>query len=160
MNYDDPKLTAYALGEVDETIELDERAQKMVEATALVAGVLTAHYRRPRRGRRVMRYAMAASVVLIVRMLFLTHRPTRHETIADAPVEKPVVRMPNSPTPILRLMPAVVEAAETSSLSSANFRGIRSVDVEQLVAAVIQDASRVGSFTSLRLTPEAAVVFQ
>jgi hypothetical protein len=161
MNYDDPKLTAYALGEVAEGMELDDGAAKIVEETALIAGVLREHYRRPRRGRRVMRVAMAAVVVLVGFGIFVVpHRRVHRETVAVVPVEQPIVMVQRSATPILHLTPAWTEKAEASSLMSANFQGIRAMDVEQLVSVVIEDASRVGAFTSLRMTPESDVMFQ
>jgi hypothetical protein len=154
-------LTAYALGEVDDAMELEAGAAKIIEETAFIAGVLSMHFRRPRLRRRVMRFAMAASVVLAGVALFaLLWRPAGHETVAVAPVEQPMVQVQALGTPILRLTPALAEAAQASSITNANFRGIPAVDVEQLVAAVLQDASRVGSFTSLRLMPESGVAFQ
>jgi len=160
MKYDDPKLTAYALGEVDEAIELDERAREVVEETAIVAGILSNHFRRPRHRNRVRVYAMAAALMVAagIAALISSNRPSGHKAVAVGPSEQPMVQVKKSETAIFRLTPAVVEAPERSSFMSADFRGIRAVDVEQLVAAVIEDASRVGSFTSLRLTPEADVV--
>jgi len=167
MNYDDPKLTAYALGE-GEGMELDDSAAKIVEETALIAGVLREHFRMPRRKHGVMRYAMAASVVILAFAIFaVSYRPAHRETVAVKPVERvaeqPVMQlaaMQSSGPSYLRLTPAMAEVAVTSSLTSANFRGIPALDVEQLVSVVIEDASRVGVFTSLRLTPESDVVFQ
>jgi hypothetical protein len=160
MKYDDPKLTAYALGEVEEEIELDEGARRVVEETAIVAGILSDHFARPRRRNRVRVYAMAAALMVAVGVvaLVLSHRPAGHPAVAVAPIERPIVQAEKNETAILRLVPALAEAPARSSLTSADFRGIHSVDVEQLVAAVIEDASRVGSFTSLRLTPESDVV--
>jgi hypothetical protein len=161
MNYDDPKLTAYALGEGIEAFELDDRAARIVEETALIAGVLRRHFRRPRRRGRVIKFAMAASVVLVgFAILVLSHRPSHRPTVAVLPVEQPVVQVQTNGTPILRLTPALVEATQASSITNASFRGIRALDVEQLVAAVLRDASRVGSFTSLRLMPEPGIAFQ
>lgn len=71
-----------------------------------------------------------------------------------------MMQLQTAGAPILRLTPALAESTPFSSLTHADFRGIPSMDVDQLVAAVIQDAARVGSFTSLRLTPESAVAFQ
>ena len=159
MNYDDLKLTAYALGEADEAIELDEHAAKIIAETALIASVLRAHYRRPRRRIRAAAYALAASVLVAVGIFLVSHRPVREKSVAVAPVDQPIVKVQASAGPILRLSPVLAEASEQSSLRSANFRGIHASDVEQLVAAVIEDASRVGAFTSLRLAPEAGIVW-
>jgi hypothetical protein len=161
MKYDDPKLTAYALGELDEAIELDEGGAKVVEETALVASVLRQHFRRPRRRLPKLRYALAASLLIaIAAMLVTLSRSSQRETIAVVPVEQPVMQVASNSAPILRLTPVMAESTAISSLTNADFRGIRALDVEQLVAAVFQDASRVGSFTSLRLMPEPAVAFQ
>jgi hypothetical protein len=161
MNYDDPKLTAYALGEGDEAMQLDDGAARIVEETMLIASVLTTHFGRARRRGRVINYAMAASVVLAgIAIFVLSYRPERRPAVAVAPVEQPVVQVQTNGTPILRFTPALAEASQASSIANASFRGIRALDVEQLVALVIEDASRVGAFTSLRLTPELAVAFQ
>ena len=87
MKHDDPKLTAYALGELDEAIELDERSAKTVEDTALIASVLRQHFRRPRRRLPKVRYALAASLLIaIAAMLVSLSRPSQHETIVVVPV--------------------------------------------------------------------------
>ena len=160
MNHDDPKLTAYALGEI-QGIELDDESARMVEETALIASVLREHYRRPMRSRRVVKYAMAAAVVLVGFAIFvMSNRPRQHQPVAVVPLQQPVVKAQASPTPILRLAPMLAESSDYTALTSTNFRGIPALDVEQLVSVVIEDASKVGMFTSLRLTPESDVVFQ
>lgn len=161
MNHDDPKLTAYALGELDQRIELDDRSARIVEETALIASVLRAHYRHPRRGRRVMKYAMAAAVVMVGFAIFVkSNRPVRHDPVAVVPVQHLEAKAQAPGAPILRLAPVLAETSEATSLVSANFRGIPALDVERLLSVVIEDASKVGSFTSLRLTPESDIVFQ
>ena len=161
MNYDDPKLTAYALGEVDEAIGLDDDASRIVEETALIAGVLREHYRGSRRRLRVARYAMAAVVLIAALLVFsYSRRPAAPRSVAMVPAQQPVAQVQMNRAQILSLTPSFSETAEASSLMNADFRGIHAVDVEQLVAVVIRDASRVGTFTSLRLTSEADVMFQ
>ena len=161
MNQDDPKLTAYALGELDEALELDADSAKIVEETALVASLLREHFRRPRRRLLKFRYALAASLLIAAATVsILLSRTSHHQTVAVVPVEQPVVAAQPNATPILRLTPALAESTPSSSLTHADFRGIHALDVEQLVLAVFQDASRVGSFTSLRLTPELVLALQ
>jgi len=163
MNHDDPKLTAYALGEVDEAIELDDSSARIVEETALIASVLREHYRKPLRSRRVMRYAMAAAVMLVGFAIFvMSNRTRQHPAVVIAPTQQPEAKAQAPAAPILRLAPMVAEASDFTALTSANFRGIPALDVERLVSVVIEDASRVGDFTSLRLAPavESDVMFQ
>ena len=161
MNHDDPKLTAYALGEGDETISLDYESARIVDETSLIAGVLREHYRTTGRGRRLMKYAMAAVVMLAGFVIFVkSNRPVRHPVVAVAPIQQIEAKAQAPGTAILRLAPLVSETSEATSLVSANFRGIPALDVEQLVSVVIEDASKVGMFTSLRLTPESDVMFQ
>jgi hypothetical protein len=153
-------LTAYALGEVDGAIALDDESARIVEETALIASVLREHYR-PRRRRQVIKYAMAAVVVMVGFAIFaMSNRQVRQEEVAFAPIPLKEAKAQAPGTPILRLAPVMAETAEFTALTSANFRGIPALDVEQLVSVVIEDASRVGSFTSLRLTSEADVMFQ
>ena len=160
MNHDDPKLTAYALGELDEPLDLDSSASMIVEETAMIARMLTKHFKRPRRRIRFVRFSIAASLMFaaIAVGLFLWRSSDRRMIAVEAnhaasfPVQTPA-------TAILHLTPALAEWAEPSSISNTNFRGIRAMDVDQLVTAVLQDASRVGSFRSLRLTPESPVAF-
>ena len=160
MKHDDPKLTAYALGELDEMAVLDDESARVVAETALIASVLREHYR-PKRKRRVIRYAMAAVVGLVGFAIFvMSNRPVRHDPVAVVPIRHLEAKAQASATPILRLAPVLAETSESALLIRANFRGIRALDVEQLVSVVIEDASKVGAFTSLRLTPESDVVFQ
>lgn len=161
MNQDDPKLTAYALGELHESFELDSAAAKIVDETVFVANILTRHLGRPRRRRRVIRHSLAALLFIAASALSVVFwRSSDRQTVAVIPVDQPIVQVQSTATPILRLTPALTETTQLSSLTNTTFRGIPTLDVEQLVTAVLQDASRVGSFTSLRLTPESAVAFQ
>jgi len=161
MSQDAPKLTAYALGELDESFELDSTAEKIVAETAFVANILARHLSRPRRRLRVIRHSLVALLLIgAMALSVIFWRSSNRQTVTVAPVDQPMVQMQSTATPILRLTPALAETTQPSSLTNATFRGIPTLDVEQLVAAVLQDASRVGSFTSLRLTPESAVVFQ
>ena len=160
MNHDDPKLTAYALGEVDGGMALDDESARIVEETALIASVLREHYR-PRRRRRVMKYAMAAVVAMVGFVIFvMSNRPVGHDPVAVVPIQQNEAKAQAPRAPLLRLAPVLAETSETTSLVSANFREIPALDVEQLVSVVIEDASKVGVFTSFRLTPESDVVFQ
>ena len=161
MNQDAPKLTAYALGELDEALDLDSAAAKIVHETVFVANILTTHLGRSRRRRRVIRHSLVALLLIAAAALsVVVWRSSDRQTVAVAPVDQPMVQVQSTATPILRLTPALTETTQLSSLTNTTFRGIPNLDVEQLVRAVLQDASRVGSFTSLRLTPESAVVLQ
>jgi len=161
MNLDDPKITAYALGEVGEEILLDAEAAKIVEETVLVARILRRQLRRRRSRFYLMRYAVAACLVMAVGgMAFVSSELSSRETVASVKVLAPVAEKEKVGEPILHLMPRLADSSLGSCLARAEFKGDRAGDVQELVEAVLQDASRVGSFRSLRLMPEELVVVQ
>jgi hypothetical protein len=160
MNLDDPKITAYALGEAGEEIFLDGDGARIVEETVLVAGILRRQLRRRRRKLYLVRYALAACLVMAVGgMAFVSSRLPSRQTVASVKVVAPVAEKKVG-EPILHLMPRLADAGLGSCLARAEFKGDRAGDVQELVEAVLQDASRVGSFTSLRLMPEEFAVVQ
>jgi len=108
----------------------------------------------------LLRYSFAASLMFAATAvgLFLW-RSSDRQMIAVGPNDAATLPVPAPAAAILHLTPALAESIEPSSISNTSFRGIRAMDVDQLVTAVLQDASRVGSFRSLRLTPESPVAF-
>lgn len=161
MNSDDPKITAYALGEVGEEMLLDGEAKRIVEETVLVAAVLRRHLRRSRRTMNLVRYAVAACLMLAVGGIgFVLSRSGPRERDLSASVGAPVAQGEKVREPILHLTPKLADLNSYSSVANAEFKGDRTQDVQELVEAVLQDASRVGSVRSLRLMPEELVVVQ
>jgi len=159
MNHDDPKITAYALGELPGSIELDRDSARIVRETEIIGRILSEQLGRRRRRSRLMRYWAAACLLLAVGTLALMLSGSfRPRSMVVATHDSPSTSQTPA-APILHLMPALAELVEPSSISRTNFRGIREMDVDQLVAAVLEDASRVGSFRPLRLTPESPVAF-
>src|SRR5258706_41671 len=93
-------------------------------------------------------------------LAFVSRRLSSRETVASVKVVAPVTEKEKVGEPILHLMPRLADSGLGSCLARAEFKGDRAGDVQELVEAVLQDASRVGSFRSLRLMPEELVVIQ
>jgi hypothetical protein len=150
MSHDDPKITAYVLGECDEPFQLDADALSIARQTALIATVLSTHLRKSRRRIRLLPQAIAASLLLLV-----LASPARQ--LIHTPVPQPqIARADDHDAPILRLTPTVMSDPYSPKIDQP-------LDVDQLVAGVLQDASRVTTFASLRLTadsPEALFALQ
>jgi hypothetical protein len=149
MTHDDPNLTAYILGELDGTYSLDPSARAIADQTALIASILTTHLRKPprRRRRRFLPQAIIACLLLL-----LICSPARQLIVTQTPEDSIAQTQNNSR--ILHLTPTIAPAPEPSVFASTHLTGNRAVDVDQLVAAVLEDASRVGSFSSLRLVAD------
>jgi len=160
MNCDDPKITAYALGEGDEEIFLDSDGERIVEETKFVAAILGNNLKRRRRRVRLVRVAVAVCLMMAAGwMWMLMNRSPSGEMVAKANVERPA-RKSVKEEAILHLRPRVEDGRRESSLANAEFKGDRAADVQELVAAVLEDASRVGRFRELSLRPESPVTFQ
>jgi hypothetical protein len=147
MNHNDPNLTAYILGELDGTYSLDPSARAIAVQTALIASILTTHLRKPPRRRRFFPQAIIACLLLL-----LICSPARQLMVTQTPEDS--VAQTQNDSPILHLTPTIAPTPEPSVFASTHLTGNRAVDVDQLVAAVLEDASRVGSFSSLRLAAD------
>jgi len=154
MMHDDPDITAYVLGELSgadasrlaQLLETDPAAAELADQTRLIAGILGGHFVRPAR-RRLMPSALAASLLMIASTFSLLCRS------ANAP-HAPIASIQSSSSTSLVLH--LSGPSEQSSL----FADTPAMDVEQFVASVLADASRLNSFSSLRLTSDLPDSFQ
>jgi anti-sigma factor RsiW len=144
MTHDDPNFTAYLLGElcdadrlqIADLLETDPAAAKLADQTALIADILTTHFARPVR-RRFVPTALAASLLIVAATLSL------------------LCRSANGPTAqIVAAGPVAHAASRTTVNQSLSFADAPAMEVEQFVAGVLADASRLNSFSSLRLTSD------
>ncbi len=146
MTHDNPNLTAYALNElsagereqIGEMLKSDSAAARIVEQTEFLAGVLGAHFSRPRRRLRLIPMALAASILIVATMVSI------------------LCRSPEGSRPAIATKAQFVGAAPISSrpAQSVLLENMPATEVEQFVASVLADASRVGTFSSLRLTSD------
>jgi hypothetical protein len=164
MSFDEAKITAYVLGELDGELGLDAAGQDIADETSRIAGILAAHFRERRQRMRCMSCAVAGCLLVVgATVSILCSSSNQNPSLALGPKQPQVALVEQQHPAMLRLTPVVAETRRAPLLADAVLKGDPALDVDQLVAAVLKDASRVASFSSLRLaadSPEANFSFQ
>jgi len=146
MTHDNPNLTAYVLDELDarereqiaDLLNSDSAAARIVDETELIARILSSNFAHSRRRLPLVPMALAASILIVGMTISLLCRSTEQPRAAIAGKVQFVASTSIPAQPARSILPENMPA----------------IEVEQFVAGVLADASRVGTFSPLRLTSD------